>query len=586
MANFPSAPSNDDEHTIGSRTWVYNSSKVAWLRKAIIDLPAPAEPPPPPADPTPEPSIDSFSPDSTSISEGQTVTFTVTTSNVPDGTVFNLSLVGTSSSADYPAAVQIGDPVPSNITINSNTALFSITFEDDGLNEGTETLIATISGNVTFTDGTNTISRSLSETADTVSISDVDVPTYSISSPASINEGDTRTFVVNTTLVPNNTTLWFTVSPSTDLSPENGSFTINNDAGSFDISATEDATTEGTEQGTVEIRTGSVTGTIVATDAFAIIDTSTSPATYTVTAPDSINEGSSGTMNVTTTDVPDGTTLYWAVSPSTQFMESSGSFSITNNSGSFTVVPTADSLTEGDENAVIRIGTSTEPTIPTQVASDTFIINDTSLTPPDPVSFDDRFDLSDWETNRQFNNTIGFVEAWCYIGFRHDPTNERIIVTKASGDSGARATPVDTYINYTGLTGITSVQAKYVVQRQSASGDVNVSNYAFGPTPVLDVQGPYQSDNFYPVPNTGSGQLTFGWMAQADPNEFANGSTVVEVEMFTRGRLPRTPEAGYFDFQVQVTCDQGNFNSYAFCPNFGLIYLSAQVSATGSISSV
>jgi len=572
MANFPSAPSNDDEHTIGSRTWVYNSSKVAWLRKAIIDLPAPAEPPPPPADPTPEPSIDSFSPDSTSISEGQTVTFTVTTSNVPDGTVFNLSLVGTSSSADYPAAVQIGDPVPSNITINSNTALFSITFEDDGLNEGTETLIATISGNVTFTDGTNTISRSLSETADTVSISDVDVPTYSISSPASINEGDTRTFVVNTTLVPNNTTLWFTVSPSTDLSPENGSFTINNDAGSFDISATEDATTEGTEQGTVEIRTGSVTGTIVATDAFAIIDTSTSPATYTVTAPDSINEGSSGTMNVTTTDVPDGTTLYWAVSPSTQFMESSGSFSITNNSGSFTVVPTADSLTEGDENAVIRIGTSTEPTIPTQVASDTFIINDTSLTPPDPVSFDDRFDLSDWGTNRQFNNTIGFVEAWCYIGFRHDPTNERIIVTKASGDSGARATPVDMYINYTGLTGITSVQAKYVVQRQSASGDVNVSNYAFGPTPVLDVQGPYQSDNFYPVPNTGSGQLTFGWMAQADPNEFANGSTVVEVEMFTRGRLPRTPEAGYFDFQVQVTCDQGNFNSYAFCPNFGLIY--------------
>jgi len=592
MANFPSTPSNDDEHTIGSRTWVYNSSKVAWLRKAIIEGPAPVAPPPPPTDPAPEPSIDSFSPDSTSISEGEaavtgTVTFTVTTSNVPDGTVFNLSLVGTSSSADYPAAVQIGDPVPSTITINSNTAFFSITFEDDGLNEGTETLIATISGNVTFTDGTNTITRALSETADTVSIFDPDVPTYSISSPASINEGDTRTFVVNTTLVPDNTILWFTVSPSEDLSPASGSFTINNDTGSFDISATEDTTTEGTEQGTIEIRTGSATGTIVVTDTFAIIDTSTSPATYTVTAPDSIDEGSSGTINVTTTDVPNGTTLYWAVSPSTQFMQSSGSFSITNNSGSFTVVPTADSLTEGDENAVIRIGTSTEPTIPTQVASDTFIINDTSLTPPDPVSFDNRFDLSDWGTNRQFNNTIGFVEAWCYIGFRHDPTNERIIVTKASGDSGAMATPVDIYINYTGLTGITSVQAKYRVQRQSASGDVNVNNYAFGPTPVLGVQGPYQSDNFYPVPNTGSGQLTFGWMAQADPNEFANGSTVVEARMDTFGRIPNyTDTFGVYDFQVQVTCDQGNFNSYAVCPNNGLIYLSAQVSATGSISTV
>lgn len=585
MANFPSAPSNDDEYTIGSRTWVYNSSKVAWLRKAIIDLPAPAAPPPPATDPAPEPSIDSFSPDSTSISEGQTVTFTVTTSNVPYGTVFNLSLVGTSSSADYPAALQIGDPVPSTITINSNTVLFSITFEDDGLSEGIETLIATISGNVTFTDGTNTINRSLSETADTVSISDPDVPTYSISSPASINEGDTRTFVINTTLVPNNTTLWFTVSPSEDLSPASGSFTINNDTGSFDISATEDTTTEGTEQGTIEIRTGSATGTIVVTDTFAIVDTSTAPATYAVTAPDSIDEGSSGTMNVTTTDVADGTTLYWAAYPADQFMNGTGSFSITNNSGSFTVVPTADSLTEGDESATIEIKIGSSAPTSASVAWDTFIINDTSLTPTDPVSFDDRFDISDWENRRRFNNTAGFVEAWCYIGFKHDPTNERIIVTKASGDSGAMATPVDTYINYTGLTGITSVQAKYVVQRQSADGDLNVNNYAFGPTPVLDAQGPYQSNNFYPVPNTGSGRLTFGWMAQADPNEFfgVQGSTVVEAQMNTFNRIPRTPEDGYFDFQVQVTCDQGNFNSYAISPNNGIIYLSAQVSATGTL---
>lgn len=579
MANFPSAPSNDDEHTIGSRTWVYNSSKVAWLRKAIIEGQAPTPPAPPPADPAPEPTIDGFSPDSTSISEGQTVTFTVTTSNVPDGTVFNLSLVGTSSSADYPAAVQIGDPVPSTITINSNTALFSITFEDDGLNEGTETLIATISGNVTFTDGANTITRALSETADTVSISDVDVPTYSISSPASINEGDTRTFVVNTTLVPNNTTLWFTVSPSTDLSPENGSFTINNDTGSFDISATEDATTEGTEQGTVEIRTGSVTGTIVATDTFAINDTSTSPATYTVTAPDSIDEGSSGTINVSTTDVPDGTTLYWTVTPIAQFSTSSGSFGITNNSGSFTVVPTADSLTEGEETATIQIRTGSATGA--EVASDTFTINDTSLTPPDPVSFDSRFDLSDWNTVHSFNNTIGFVEAWCYIGFTHDPTNERIIVTKAWGDSGAFATPTETYINYTGLTGITSVQALYRVQNQAANGDVNVQNYAFGPTPVLDVQGPYQSHNYYAVPNIGAGRLTFGWMAQADPNEFARGNTSVMAQMDTFGRIPNfTDTFGVYDFSVQVTCDQGNFMSYAVCPNNGLIHLNAQVSAT------
>jgi hypothetical protein len=110
--------------------------------------------------------------------------------------------------------------------------------------------------------------------------------------------------------------------------------------------------------------------------------TVSSSPTYSVTAPASINEGSSGTMNVSTTNVANGTTLYWTVEPAGDFGTSSGSFSISSNAGSFTVTPSADQTTENAETGTIRIRTgSTSGTI---VASDTFTINDTSTTPAGP----------------------------------------------------------------------------------------------------------------------------------------------------------------------------------------------------------
>ena len=124
-----------------------------------------------------------------------------------------------------------------------------------------------------------------------------------------------------------------------------------------------------------------VDGNTVTWDVTVSGTVSTSP-TYSVTAPASINEGSSGTMNVSTTNVANGTTLYWTVEPAGDFGTSSGNFSISSNAGSFTVTPSADQTTEGAETGTIRIRTgSTSGTI---VASDTFTINDTSTTPAGP----------------------------------------------------------------------------------------------------------------------------------------------------------------------------------------------------------
>jgi hypothetical protein len=109
--------------------------------------------------------------------------------------------------------------------------------------------------------------------------------------------------------------------------------------------------------------------------------TITSTPTYTLTAPTSIDEGSSGTVNIATTNVSTGTSLYWSVTSPSQFTGSTTGTVTTNSSGaaSFSVTPTADSTTEGALTVTARIRTGSQGG--TIVDSDTFVVNDTSTTP-------------------------------------------------------------------------------------------------------------------------------------------------------------------------------------------------------------
>ena len=102
----------------------------------------------------------------------------------------------------------------------------------------------------------------------------------------------------------------------------------------------------------------------------------------------SINEGSAGTYSITTTDVADGTTLYWTVNHTTtanaDFSATSGSFTIISNSGSFVVTTTSDATTEGSETFTIKVRTgSTSGTV--VATSGTVTINDTSVEPWRPL---------------------------------------------------------------------------------------------------------------------------------------------------------------------------------------------------------
>ena len=279
------------------------------------------------------------------VNPGDTITLTVTAGGQ--------ALVGTAAPSNPSgcAAVSavLGTPTANAITTFSGST-YSVTYSYTA--GGTITYSQTITGTIL-------------------------TPTYSVTAPTSINEGSADTITVSTTNVVNTTTLYWTISPTGDFAATSGSFALTSGSGSFTITPTADLTTEGAETKTIQIRTGSTVGTVVATDTFVVNDTSLTPS-YSVTAPTSINEGNAGTINVSTTNVAN-TTLYWTISPTGDFAATSGSFALTSGSGSFTITPTADLTTEGAETKTIQIRTGS--TVGTVVATDTFVVNDTSLTP-------------------------------------------------------------------------------------------------------------------------------------------------------------------------------------------------------------
>jgi hypothetical protein len=93
-----------------------------------------------------------------------------------------------------------------------------------------------------------------------------------------------------------------------------------------------------------------------------------------------VDEDSSLTINISGSNITNGTYYWRADSKETDFTEFAGSFEIVNNSGSFTITPRADSTTEGSESISISIRSGS--TTGTVLTTATFTINDTSLNPP------------------------------------------------------------------------------------------------------------------------------------------------------------------------------------------------------------
>lgn len=221
----------------------------------------------------------SVTPNITSVNEGASVTFTVNSENVPDGSVIYWTtqpISGVVNAADF------GDNKLQDVAeIFNNEATIVRPIAADNLTEGPESfrlIIRTIDFN-----------GPIVATSATVTIIDTSTtpPSYSITpSPTTVNEGQTVTFTVNTTEVPDNTTLfWTTVQIQGTITTGDftdnslsGSVTINGNTGSISRGIRNDNLTEGTERFRLDLRTGSTGGPVVASSATVTInDTSLTP---------------------------------------------------------------------------------------------------------------------------------------------------------------------------------------------------------------------------------------------------------------------------------------------------------------------
>ena len=208
------------------------------------------------ADPNPTPTY-SLSADSATVNEGGTVTFTLTTTNVADGTTVAYTVTGIDAN-DLSAGSLTG-----NITVNNNTGTVAFTIDEDVTTEGQEVMTLTLDNGGDALD---------------VVINDTSVaPTYSLSADnTTINEGDTVTVTLTTTNVADGTTVAYTVTgvDTNDLSAGSltGNFTINSGTGTAVFTLAEDVTTEGNETLTLTLDNGGSSINITVTD------TSTAPA--------------------------------------------------------------------------------------------------------------------------------------------------------------------------------------------------------------------------------------------------------------------------------------------------------------------
>jgi len=296
----------------------------------------------------------SVSESSTNVNEGDTVTFTITTTNVPNGTSLYWNTTGTVTADDFS-----DNAIQGYITVNNNSATITRTIRNDySVSEGAENFALQISE-----------AGVLVVTSNTVSVADTSAATYSISGSNTVVEGNTVTYTVNTTGVPDGTSLYYTVNlGSVDVTPVSGSFSITSNTGTFTLTAKQDLTVESDETLTVNIHIVSTSGPIVATMNTIIEDTAFTIAL--TPAATSVNESPNGgttniVINVATSGVADGTVLTSNVVAAVgstitygdggDFSSQQKYFTINNNVGVISIPVLRDGRTEGAEKINVQV---------------------------------------------------------------------------------------------------------------------------------------------------------------------------------------------------------------------------------------
>lgn len=262
-----------------------------------------------------------ITPSATSVNEGGTINFVVTTEGVNIGTTLYYNTEQGASGTTAVGADLISPNSGSFTIVGDGTsgggiATVTRTITLDGVTEGPETFRTVI-----LTDSTTVgvVTRT-----DDITINDV-VATYSVGvSTTVVNEGSSVEFTVNTAGIATGTTLYFSTSGTTvaaDFADNSltGSFNIISDGTLTGGIATfsralvaEGPGTEGTENFNITIRTGSTSGTAVTTTPTITVNDIFPSYNFVLTNQSGIvtniaEEGELVTVTLNTTNIATGT---------------------------------------------------------------------------------------------------------------------------------------------------------------------------------------------------------------------------------------------------------------------------------------
>ncbi len=270
---------------------------------------------------------------------GEVITFTITTTNVPNNTVLNYEVTGTINSAD------IVENLSGQITIVNNTATLKLTTVDNS---------ETVNESLTLSLLNTPAFKTVSIVADSISTYDV------IADRTVAEEGDIITYTITTANVADGTILNYTLSGDIDRLDVigyslTGSFEIQNNTSTVEVQLTEDGSIENTE-----LITFTIDNTTASADVIIIpeIEASIDPEVTTViVSTDKLNydEGETVTYTITTSNVPDGTEFQYSlfgesiVSSDIRGGSLYGSFIVLNNTAKVYVGIEEDLSTEKDE---------------------------------------------------------------------------------------------------------------------------------------------------------------------------------------------------------------------------------------------
>jgi hypothetical protein len=181
-----------------------------------------------------------------------TVVFTITKANYDRPVYYQINHISTQSS-DFIS------PLTGTVAFTGNNGSLSIRISTDNINENDEHFEVLLK-----TDAGITLA-----TSPRIRIAAFYNPIYSIVATNIVNnENTTATFRVNTQHVSNGTVLYWTISHGStspaDFSPNSGALSINNNSASGSFSVIYEGVNEAAETFTLQLRTGSTSGPVVA----------------------------------------------------------------------------------------------------------------------------------------------------------------------------------------------------------------------------------------------------------------------------------------------------------------------------------